>query len=576
VIWEEYPGLRGSDFEQAYRKAESEGVASSFTAYYPDHDRYYEVHVYPAVYGISIYFNDISDRKRQEIELNRLAAESEKQRRVYEAALSNTPDLVYVFGLDHRFVYANEALLLMWGRTREQAIGNNCLELGYEPWHAAMHDREIEQVVATKKPIRGEVPFTGTQGRRIYDYIFVPVIGSDDEVVAVAGTTRDVTERQQAEQAIREQSEQLRLNDRRKDEFLAMLAHELRNPLSAVGNAVTVLKMSDEAEHQDFAKEVIERQVRQLARLIDDLLDVSRITTGKIRLRRDLVDAGSILRQAVETVRPLMTERNHKLVVDLREQVLPLRADSTRIEQVVVNLLTNAAKYTPNGGEIRLTAWLEDDKILIEVKDNGIGISPEILPEMFHLFAQGERSIARSEGGLGIGLTIVEKLAELHGGSVDASSGGIGLGSTFTVRLPAANNPATPTKADDLSQSQRQSGSRILVVDDNTDTARGLARLLKLIGNEVRIANDGPSAIQVARELRPDFVLLDIGLPGMDGYQVASVLREDPCCRNALIIAISGYGQAEDRRRSLAAGFDHHLVKPVDFDSLVSLIGSAS
>ena len=237
--------------------------------------------------------SDITARKRAEEERSRLAAASERQRQIYEAALSNTPDLVYVFDLDHRFVYANEALLGMWGRTEAEAIGKNCLELGYEPWHAEMHGREIDQVVATKLPIRGEVPFTGTNGRRIYDYIFVPVLDSGGAVVAVAGTTRDVTERKQNEQEIREQAERLRENDRRKDEFLAMLAHELRNPLAAVGNAVTVLKMSNDPENVNFAKDIIERQTRQLSRLIDDLLDVSRITSGKIRLKRDLCDAGT-------------------------------------------------------------------------------------------------------------------------------------------------------------------------------------------------------------------------------------------------------------------------------------------
>ena len=519
---------------------------------------------------------DITERKRAELELVRLTAESQRQRRVYEAALSNTPDLVYVFDLDHRFTYANEALLTMWGRTREQAFGRNCLELGYEPWHAAMHDREIEQVIATRQPIRGEVPFTGTHGRRIYEYIFAPVLGADGEVVAVAGTTRDVTDRQRAEQAIREQSEQLRQNDRRKDEFLAMLAHELRNPLSAVGNAVTVLKLSNDPDNLSFARDVMERQVGQLSRLIDDLLDVSRISSGKIRLRRDYVDAGSILNQAVESVRPMLRARKHELIRNFQEGTLPLRADATRVEQIVVNLLTNAAKYTPNGGLIRLTGNLEGDRVVIRVQDNGMGIPPEKLPEMFQLFAQGERSIARSEGGLGIGLTIVQKLAEMHGGGVTAMSEGLGHGSTFTVHIPAASRVEMADAGTASYQARPKKGSRILVVDDNEDTARGMARLLKLLGNEVEVVGDGPAAIEAARRLRPEFILLDIGLPGMDGYQVAAVLREDDWCRQSLIIAVSGYGQEEDKRRSAAAGFDHHLVKPVDFDSLVSLIGKSA
>ena len=229
VIWDVYTGLAGSEFERVYRRSMAEQVTASSTAYYPDHDRWYEVHTYPAPEGLSVYFRNVTEQHRAEAERERLIAESERQRLIYEAALSNTPDLVYVFDLDHRFIYANEALLRMWGRTRDDALGRNCLELGYEPWHAEMHDREIEQVVATRRPIRGEVPFTGTNGRRIYDYIFVPVLGPGGDVVAVAGTTRDVTERKEAEQA--------------KDEFLALLAHELRNPLAPLRNGLHVIRL---------------------------------------------------------------------------------------------------------------------------------------------------------------------------------------------------------------------------------------------------------------------------------------------------------------------------------------------
>ena len=240
----------------------------------------------------------------------------------------------------------------------------------------------------------------------------------------------------------------------------------------------------------------------------------------------------------------------------------------------MVNLLTNAAKYTESGGRIEVSALREGDDVVIRVRDDGIGIAPEKLPEMFQLFAQGERSIARSEGGLGIGLTIVRRLAEMHGGSISASSPGPGGGSEFTVRLPAASK-AGPSPAPDDATPAPKKGSRILIVDDSVDTARGMARLLKLVGNEVRIAHDGPTGVEIGRDFRPEFVLLDIGLPGMDGYEVATALRLDECCKGATIIGISGYGQDEDRRRSRAAGFDHHLVKPVDFDALTSLLAQA-
>jgi signal transduction histidine kinase/CheY-like chemotaxis protein len=369
------------------------------------------------------------------------------------------------------------------------------------------------------------------------------------------------------------QTTSLRENDRHKDEFLAMLAHELRNPLAAVKNAVNVLKMpSANEQSRNWASDVIERQVKQLVRLIDDLLDVSRITSGKIHLRKDFVDVSSILSLAIEAARPLIDERKHALTVSIEDGELPLYVDEARVEQIVLNLLTNAAKYTESGGSIWLSAKREGDQIVISVKDNGTGIAPEKLPEMFKLFSQGDRSLARSEGGLGLGLTIVQKLTEMHGGVVVAKSEGLDMGSEFIVSLPLIAKPLDTGPDAQPDQSVSARGYRILIVDDNMDTARGMVQLMNLLGNEAIAVYDGHAAIETARTCRPDFILLDIGLPGMDGYQVASALREDEASKDAVIIAVSGYGQEEDQRRSLAAGFDHHLVKPVDFDLLISLI----
>jgi signal transduction histidine kinase len=376
----------------------------------------------------------------------------------------------------------------------------------------------------------------------------------------------DLAERERQAQALRD-------NDRHKDEFLAMLAHELRNPLAAVNNAVTVLKLTSDEETRNWASDVVERQVRQLVRLIDDLLDVSRITSGKIRLRKEYVDAGAILDQAIESARPHIDERGHALSVSIDRGRLPLHVDATRVEQMVLNLLTNAAKYTVRGGRVWLTASKEGGQVVITVRDNGVGIPPHKLPEMFRLFSQGDRTLARSEGGLGIGLTIVRKLAEMHGGSVDARSEGPGKGSEFVVRLPLARKRAEVRAEVRRGELPKGLGLRILVVDDNIDTARGMVRLLKLLGNDAVAVHDGRAALETAHTFRPHFVLLDIGLPGLDGYQVAATLRGDELLRDAVIIAVSGYGQDEDRRRSLASGFDHHLVKPVDFDSLASLLG---
>ncbi|HWE37330.1 MAG TPA: ATP-binding protein [Isosphaeraceae bacterium] len=393
---------------------------------------------------------------------------------------------------------------------------------------------------------------------------------------AVRAALRDRRRQYAMRAALAEREEQaraLREADRHKDEFLAMLAHELRNPLAAVNNAVTVLKLSDDEESRKWASDVVERQVRQLARLIDDLLDVSRITSGKIRLRKEFVDAGPILDHAIESARPLIDQRRQTLAVAIERGGLPLHADVTRVEQIVLNLLTNAAKYTESGGRIWLAARQEGDRVVISVRDNGIGVPPEKLPEMFRLFSQGDRSLARSEGGLGIGLTIVQKLAELHGGVVEARSDGPGRGSEFVVRLPLAPGPDALRPTARRGELPKGRGSRILVVDDNVDTARGMVRLLKLLGNDATAVHDGRAALEAARTFRPEFVLLDIGLPILDGYEVAAALREDELHRDTVIIAVSGYGQDEDRRRSLAAGFDHHLVKPVDFDSLALLLG---
>jgi len=361
--------------------------------------------------------------------------------------------------------------------------------------------------------------------------------------------------------------------DRRKDEFLAMLSHELRNPLASVTNAANLLKSPLDAETFEWAVGVVDRQTQQLALLIDDLLDVSRITSGKIRLRKEIIDASIILDRACESARPLIRERGHDLVCEFSRGAMWLEADPTRIEQIILNLLTNAAKYTPGGGRIQLSASRHENELFITVRDNGMGISPDKLPDMFQLFAQGERSIARSEGGLGIGLTIVQKLAEMHGGKVTAHSEGPNKGSTFTVQLPAVAPPvyATPN-ATSPAEAANGYAIRVLVVDDNVDTARGLAKLLTRAGHEIVLAHDGPQALLTARDTMPQAIVLDIGLPGMDGFEVAKRLRQEPHGSEALIIAVTGYGQDEDRQRALDAGFDHHLVKPVNLAELKRLL----
>jgi PAS domain S-box-containing protein len=777
---------------------------------------------------------DITQLQKSEQEVVRLAAESERQRRLYETVLKNTPDLAYVFDLNHRFTYANHALLTMWGRTWEASIGKTCLEVGYEPWHAALHDREIEQVVATKQPIRGEVAFDGTNGRRQYDYILVPVIGADGEVEAVAGTTRDVTERQQTEDqlrrnhdtffaliqnnpfgvyavdadfrlrqvslgaqkvfatvrpllgrdfaevlrtlwpepfaseaigrfrhtldtgepysapstverradigavetydwrieritlpdgrygvvcyfydlserqrweaTLRDSEERLRLatnaaqlgiwtwqpdrdvvvweNDRpyeifalprgeppvtaarfkadflhpedtatfdiafaraerlkvpllcecrirrtdgetrwveftgrvvegeenvrligtvqditdrkqieeeqrrlakelqdahrRKDEFLATLAHELRNPLAPISNGLQIMRLAGANGTIERARTIMERQLTQLVRLVDDLLDMSRVTSGKLELRREWVELSAVIDAAIETSRPAIDQAQHELAVVVPDEPIFLNGDATRLAQVVSNLLNNSAKYTHRGGHVRLTVRLEDDMAVLVVADDGIGIPPKMLGKVFEMFTQVDRALEKTTGGLGIGLSLVKGVVEMHGGTIEARSEGEGRGSEFIVRLPlglSAIQKVEPPAADAPVRSS--SRRRILVADDNVDSAESLRELLEWLGNDVKTANDGLQAVVMAETFRPHVILLDIGMPKLNGHETCLRIREQPWGKNAILVAMTGWGQDEDKRRSQEAGFDHHLVKPVDPGALEKLWASS-
>jgi PAS domain S-box-containing protein len=385
-------------------------------------------------------------------------------------------------------------------------------------------------------------------------------------LIRVWGTQLDITERKRLEDELRRRAEDLAGADRRKDQFLAMLAHELRNPLAPIRNAVELMRQVETIDPAfQPSREMVERQVKHLARLVDDLLDVSRITQGSIRLRKEAVNLGNVIERAIEATRPLIDSRAHDLKVQLPTDPIRLEADPTRLEQILTNLLNNAAKYTMPGGQIRIAAALEGGEAVVRVRDNGIGVPPDVLDRVFEPFVQSEGSLARSEGGLGIGLTLVRSLVEMHGGSVEATSPGLGQGSEFVVRLPAnvpAEKGASSMPEPDVPFPSR--GLRVLVVEDNVDAAESLSALLRLWGHEVRMVHDGLAAIDAAREQHPEVVLLDIGLPGLDGYQVAKRLREDSSMDGTLLVAMTGYGQPEDRRRSREAGIHHHFVKPVE------------
>jgi PAS domain S-box-containing protein len=379
----------------------------------------------------------------------------------------------------------------------------------------------------------------------------------------IVGICLDVTERRRAEEAIKDVN-------RRKDEFLAMLAHELRNPLAPIRNAAQLLNVHSSGKPEiEWARAVIERQTTHLARLVDGLLDVSRMVSGQITLRKKPVELAEVVRDAVETSRPLIRLRRHHLNVQLPEQPALLEADLTRLSQVISNLLNNAAKYTDEGGQIRLDAEVSNGVVTIRVRDTGLGIDPQLLPHIFDLFTQAERNPDRSEGGLGIGLTLVKRLVELHGGTVEAVSEGLGSGAEFIVRLPAlASAGEQPLeKARNrvpVAAPADARGLRILIVDDNIDAADSIAMLLGMEGHETRAVHTARAALLAVPDFKPEVVLLDIGLPEMDGYEVARRLRAQNGKRRMRLVAVTGYGQPADRRRAHAAGFDEHMVKPVE------------
>ena len=412
----------------------------------------------------------------------------------------------------------------------------------------------------------------------IRDVVHV-VRSADGGVESLVGFMFDITERKRLEQQTREQAQTLAGLDKRKDEFLAMLAHELRNPLAAISSAVQLLGLQKHAEAlQKQGRLVIERQVGQLTHLVDDLLDVSRITSGSFGLRQQQVSISRVVEGALETTQSLMDQHRHELTVRLAPQPIFLQADAARLEQVLVNLLNNAAKYTEAGGRIWLSVAQEGDAAVIRVRDSGIGIAPELLPHIFELFTQAERSLDRSQGGLGIGLSLVQKLVEMHGGTVEAHSV-LGQGSEFVVRLPVvlalSAAPAAPP-AHAASPVKKSRACRILIVDDNVDAAQVMTTLLELSGHELRQAHDGQSGLQAAMAFRPDVVLLDLGLPGIDGFEVTRRIRQQDALKAVVLVAVTGYGRDTDRQRAQAAGFDYHLVKPVDFDDIEKILLTVS
>jgi PAS domain S-box-containing protein len=687
-LFEAFPGVAGTEFDDALKRAARERRTQSVTAFFAEHVRWYETRIYPGPNGVAVYFKDVSERKRGEAEIERLRLATETQRRVYETALSHTADFNYLFDTDGRIRFANQSLLALSGKPLAEVVGRRLDEIGIPTSLRERLEACIQTVVTHRRSITEVAPFAIDGVERRHEVVLVPVLGAGGAVEAVAGSSRDLTDRLQTEEALREShrlyravgesidygvwicdaagrnvycsdsflrlvgmtqeecseygwfdtlhpedldetlaawhecvengcgwdreyrvrgkdgrwhpvlargvpvrddrgeitswaginldigrlkqvENDLREADRRKDEFLATLAHELRNPLAPIANLLEIMKRSnDDPAVTHDARITMERQIRHLVRLIDDLMDLSRINRNQLELRLEEVDLARVLADAVEVSRPHCEASEHRLVTSVPATPIRLRADPTRLAQIFGNLLNNACKYTPPGGKIELEVECANEEALIRVRDDGIGIPRAMLERVFDIFSQVDRAQEGAEGGLGIGLSLVKWFVEMHGGTVTAHSDGIGRGSEFRVRLPVLpeEREAAPTPSEDGARIDVETlpKRRVLVVDDNRDSARSLAMLIELAGSETATAFDGIEAVRLTKTFRPDLILLDIGLPKLNGYETCRAIRDEPGGNDVEIVALTGWGQDADRKRSKQAGFDGHLVKPLD------------
>ena len=516
--------------------------------------------------GVAVSFADVTDQHLQQERLKRSEA---RFRQLAEAM----PHIVWEADPTGRRVYINRQWSVLTGRETEAGLSEN--------WFDSVHPEDLPRLRARwAKALAEGTPYTAEYrlmhkdgGHRWMMVRAVPIEAEDGAVVRWYGSSTDIDAQKRLAEALAEA-------DRRKDEFLATLAHELRNPLAPLRNGLELMKRASNDPRAMLSwQEMMGRQLAHMVRLVDDLLDMSRISSGKIEVRREHVELSVIVQHALETSHSMIEEHGHQLVVDLPQEPIAIDGDVTRLAQVVANLLNNAAKYTEPEGHIWLTARRREQNVVISVRDDGIGIPPDMLPRLFEIFTQVDQSLERAQGGLGIGLSLVRALVLLHGGSVEARSEGLGQGAEFVVELPIAQRapdaavsapvaPATATTA--------RSRRRILVVDDNRDGADTLARVLTMMGFETRTAYDGFEAVTVAETYRPDVVLLDLGLPKLNGFETCQRLRERPWCKDVTIIAVTGWSQEHVRRDSREAGFDHHVVKPVDPTALLQLLADVS
>jgi PAS domain S-box-containing protein len=514
--------------------------------------------------GFTKIARDITERKQAEEAVREAAV---RLKAIVETAVDG------IITIDEQGIIEsmNPAAERIFGYSHEEAVGRNITMLMSGP-EQREHDHHLDNDLQTVwQEIIGTI--REVRGRRAAGSIFPMELAVSETRLGVrrifTGIVRDITDRKQMEEALRDA-------DQRKDQFLAMLAHELRNPLAPISNAVQIMQLEGpNGPNFRWSTEVIEDQIKHMTRMVDDLLDVSRITRGKVDLQKETIALAEVVDLAVEASRPLLEDYRHQVTITLPPETIIVEVDPARLAQVLSNLLNNAAKYTDEEGQISLSAETAGREVAIRVRDNGIGISPDLLPKVFDLFTQADRTLSRSRGGLGIGLTLVRSLVELHGGHVTAQSEGPGQGSEFVVRLPIASSSAAPPHhldADDVHRIDQLPRRRILVVDDKRSNAQSLELLLQTLGQEVFTAFDGQEALEMAQRHHPDVVLLDIGLPILDGYEVARRCRAHPELQTMTLVAMTGYGQESDRQRSQEAGFNAHLVKPVNLDGLLLLL----
>jgi len=478
--------------------------------------------------------------------------------------------LITLCSRDLRYLFVNKPYADLLGKPAALVVGRRIPEIIGEAAFEVIGPYIRRVLAGERVEYEAEVPYASV-GLRCVHVTYAPDVAAGGQVHGWIATITDVTERQRLEQ-------QLRIADRQKDDFLAILAHELRNPLAPIRYALAAAKKGGRTpEQQAQAEDVIERQVAHMTRLLDDLLDVSRITRGSFELKKCRTSLASVVEAAIEAARPVLDAQRHTLAIALPGHDLCLEADPVRLAQVFSNLLINAAKYTNCGGQIQLRAAHENDEVAVSVRDNGIGISRELMPRLFTLFVQGRATVGRTEGGLGVGLSLVREIVERHGGRVEVSSAGQNQGSEFTVRLPvSAVAPLLPNDAVEQKSRAPHAGVKILVADDNRDAADSCAALLGLSGHQVHTAYSGQGALELAETFRPDALLLDIGMPDMDGYALAGRIRGASWGKTALLVAVTGWGQETDRERAFAAGFDHHFTKPVVVPALEAILRSVS